>query len=552
MTTSADPEPPRPRRESPELGDLRAIVSRYREEGRVDEAFEHSFSAVQAVLDKVRELQLKIAALRKKALGQTSERIDSRQLELLLDQLATLTDGDANTDEVDSDTEDEKRADAQLDKELEQLREDERERTKRTRKKKRGIDTSNADREQTRSELPESDRTDPATGKVAQLIGYDTVEMLEYEPGRFVLKVTEFGKYGFGGDGSGGVITAPAPAKVLPRAVAGASLFADIVVSKLVDHLPLNRIRSRYLRAGIDIPASTLAEWMAVACDRLAPIAERLWQRVEGATVLRADASGIKVQDPDALENIVRGTMWCMVGDDQDVVFRYAEDGTGDAGPWRFLAGREGYLQTDAANIFDRLHNGRAARAIAVGCNAHARRKFVALKDMDARVGYVLQLYGRLYKLERLAKLKKLDSDELRALRQKRSAPIVNKLYRWFAKHAGDDPPDQPFARAIAYAINHREALTRFLDDGCLDIDNNLCEQQIRYLALGRKNYLFAGSHDAAQRLAIGYTITRTCAMHGVPPLAYLTDVLQKLADGWKQTQIDELLPDRWAALHAR
>jgi len=537
------------------VGDLREIVARLRAEGRDDDAFEHSFSAVQAVLDHVHALQLKIAALRKQALGKTSERVNAEQLELLLGQLAALT-GEQEAADVDQETEEEKRADAQLDKELEEEREkgkrDKEEAEGDKRKKKRGIDTSHAEREEHLSELSEAERTDEETGKVARLLGHDTVELLEYEPGRFVLHVTQVAKYAFGGDGSAGIRSAPAPAKVLPRALAGASLYADIIVSKLADHLPLNRLHERYLRAGLDIPLSTLAEWMAVGCDALSPIADRLWERVEAATVVRIDASGIKVQDPEAEDNIVRGTMWCTVGDDRDVVFRYAEDGTGEKGPWTFLANRKGYIQRDGANLFDRLHNGRVASAIEVGCNAHARRKLVALMDGDSRVAFPLQLYGRLYKVERLGKLKKLDPDGIRALRQQKSVPIVNKLYAWFAKHAKDDAPEQPFAKAIAYAVNHRQSLTRFLDDGRLDIDNNLCEQQIRALALGRKNYLFAGSHDAARRLAVGYTITRSCAMHGVPPLAYVTDVLEKLANDWPQSKLDELLPDRWLAARAR
>lgn len=548
---------PSPRRqpESPEVGDLRAIVGKLREDGRVDDAFEHSFSAVQAVLDHVRLLELKILAMRKAAVGKTSERVDGQQLALLLDELAALN-AALGGDVVDTDAEEEARADAALDKAIEEEREEERERAKSgdgesRRKRKRGIDTSNLPTEECQSELSDAERTHPESGAVAKLIGHDTVETLEYEPGCFVLHITKVAKYGFGGDGAAGVLTAPAPAKVIPRALAGTSLLADILVGKHVDHLPLNRLHHRYLRAGVNIPQSTLAEWIAAACDTLEPVAKRLWERVGGAAVVRIDASGIKVQDPEADENMVRGTMWCLVGDDRDVTFRYAEDGTGESGPWKYLADREGYVQADGANIFGRIYNGRVARCVGVGCNSHARRKFVALMDSDSRVAYALQLYGRLYKVERLAKLRKLDAQGVRALRQQHSVGIVEKLYRWLAKHAKDDSPDTAFAKAIAYAINHREALTRFLGDGLLDIDNNLCEQQIRSLALGRKNFLFAGSHEAAHRLAVGYTIARTCAMHGVLPQPYVTDVLAKLASGWPQARLDELLPDRWQELHA-
>ncbi len=537
------------RRESPELGDLRQIVAELREQGRVEDAFEHSFSAVQAVLDHVRRLELKILQLQKAAVGKTSEKVDTRQLELLLEQMQSLV-SQAN-EQVDPDQE--AREDAQLEAEVGQAREQDKQQddegNKETRKK-RGVDTSNVRVEEETSEVPESERTCAQTGQVATLIGHDRVERLEYQPGHFVLRVTHVAKYGFGGDGSGGVLSAPGPAKVIPRGLPGASLLADLVVSKHVDHLPLNRLRKRYLRAGVDIPPSTLVEWIAAACNELEPIAHRIFERIVQADVVRIDASGIKVLDPDAAENIVRGTMWCLVGDDRDVAFCYRPTGEGESGPWTLLQGREGYVQSDAANIFDRLYNGKAATAIEVGCNSHARRKFFQLKDVDSRVAYPLQLYRRLYKLEELARLKKLDVEQLGAFRQERSRPVTDKLYRWMARMANADPPDMPLSKAIAYALSHREALTRFLEDGRLDIDNNVNEQQIRYLALGRNNFLFAGSHRAAERLAVGYTITRTCAMHGVEPLRYVTDVLEKLAADWPQSRLDELLPDRWQALH--
>ena len=339
------------KREPSEVEGLRAIVTRLREEGRVDDAFEHSFTAIHAVLARMRVLELKIADMRRTALGQTSERIDSQQLELLMEEFAALEATAAKGEPVS--TEEEAREDAVLDEELAEARENQKTARAgtapdgdgdRKHKKRRGIDTSTADVEETTSELSELDRTHPESGIVGRLIGHDTIERLEYEPGRFLLHVTKVARYGFGGDGSGGIISAPAPVKVIPRALAGASLLADIIVSKHADHLPLYRLHERYLRAGIDISRSTLAEWYADTCDTLAPIAQRLFERVLEAIVVRIDASGLKVQDPSVVKNIVRGTMWCLVGDDRDVVFRYTANGKGDTGPWQFLAGRSGYI----------------------------------------------------------------------------------------------------------------------------------------------------------------------------------------------------------------
>lgn len=532
------------------------MVGKLREEGRVDDAFERSFEAIRLVLEQMRQLQLKIHELQKSALGKTSERVDSEQLTLMLEEFSALQAGIAAGEPVS--TEAEALEDAVLDEELEQERARQRAAAAghgdsdgdREHKKKRGLDTSNVAVKHDVSELSEAERTHPETGAVATLLGHDTVETLEYKPGRFRMVVTKVARYGFGGDGSAGIISAPAPVKLVPRALAGTSVLADLIVGKHVDHLPLNRLHHRYLRAGLEIPRSTLAEWYAFACDALEPVARRLYERVLTATVVRIDASGLKVQDSKADGNITRGTMWCLVGDDRDVSFRYAEDGTGDNGPWQFLQGRKGFVQADAANVFQRVYNGRVGNATPVGCNAHARRKFIALLHQDSRVAHVVQLYGRLYKVERLAKMRGLNPDGVLALRRQYSAGIVKKLYTWLARHATDDPPDTSFSKAIAYAINHKTALTKFVEDGRLDIDNNLCERQIRALALGRKNFLFAGSHQAANRIAIGYSLTRTCAMHDVPPQPYLTDILTKLAGNWPQSRLDELLPDKWMKLH--
>jgi transposase len=202
-------------------------------------------------------------------------------------------------------------------------------------------------------------------------------------------------------------------------------------------------------------------------------------------------------------------------------------------------------VQADAANVFDRVFNGQAASAVEVGCWSHGRRRLADLKDTDCRVAYPLKLIARLYRVEHLADARKLAPDERAALRQERSQPTLEKLRRWLVAIQGSEPPASDLAKAAAYLINQWVALTRFIHDGRLRLDNNLCERQLRSIALGRNNFLFFGSHEAAARAAVLYSITRTCALRGVPPLQYITDVLRKLA-GWPQSQLDELLPDRW------
>jgi hypothetical protein len=174
----------------------------------------------------------------------------------------------------------------------------------------------------------------------------------------------------------------------------------------------------------------------------------------------------------------------------------------------------------------------------------------VALAETDFRVAYPLQLIRRLYRLEYLADLQELGPEERAAMRGERTRAALNSLQRWLLVTVVDEPPSSELAKAANYCVNHWTALTRFLDDGRLSPDNNLCEQQLRDIALGRKNYLFAGSHDAARRIAALYSLMRTCAQHDVPPLPYLTDVLRKLASGWYEDRLEELLPDRWQVLY--
>lgn len=342
--------------------------------------------------------------------------------------------------------------------------------------------------------------------------------------------------------------TAEGPAKVLDRSAADASLLADIVVSKYVDHCPLHRLNRIYGRSGVELPVSTMADWVAAVADLVTPLVDRLAERVKAAYLVRTDSTGLRVLDPASPAHIEMGTVWSYVGDDRDVVFRYTSTGEGETGPWAFLAGRRGYVQADAASVFDRLYTGQVATAIEVGCWAHARRGLVALQDTDSRVAYPLKLIARLYRIERLADVEQRSAESRLALRQARSAALTEKLHRWLVATVAGEPPSTALAKAAGYFINHWAALKRFLEDGRLGLDNNLCEQQLRGIALGRKNYLFSGSHAAAERSAALYSLMRTCAQWQVEPLPYLTDVLRKLASGEYADRLDELLPDRWAS----
>jgi transposase len=233
-------------------------------------------------------------------------------------------------------------------------------------------------------------------------IGEDVTRVLEYVPAHFVEHEYHLDKYACGRCKEG-VTTAPGPAKVLERSAAAASLLAHLVASKFADHTPLHRLSRIYARSGVALPVSTLADWTAGVGDLVAPLVDRLAARVLSAYIVRTDATGLRVLDPKSPDNIERGSIWAYVGDDREVLFRYTKTGEGATGPWDFLAGRKGYIQADASNVFDRLFNGLVATATELGCWSHGRRRLVALQDTDCRVAYPLTLISRLYRIEHLA-----------------------------------------------------------------------------------------------------------------------------------------------------
>jgi transposase len=509
-------------------------------QGKVDETWELFLAALEAVLVKNRELELLVAKLRRERLGPKSERLDPAQLALLLEALV-----DQAGPEAASDPEADAREDAALDREIERAEEAQSAAPRKPRKGQPGWHTRGVERQVHHVEVPPAERTCTDCGRALTRIGEDITRRLEYVPAHFVEHEYHLDKYACGRC-KDGVTTAPGPPQVLERSAADASLLAHLVVSKFADHTPLHRLSRIYTRSGAELPVSTLADWTAGVADLVEPLVDRLAARVRAADIVRTDATGLRVLDPQSAANIQRGSIWAYIGDDRDVLFRYTPTGEGATGPWEFLAGRTGYIQADAASVFDRLFTGQAATAIELGCWAHARRRLVALQDTDCRVAYPLKLIGRLYRIEHLADARRLPPEARAALRQERATSVLERLQRWFVGTHASEPPSTDLAKAAGYVLNHWAALTRFVTDGRVSLDNNLCEQQLRDIALGRKNYLFAGSHDAARRAAALYSLMRTCAQYGAPPLRYFTDVLGKLARGWPAARLDELLPPRW------
>lgn len=394
--------------------------------------------------------------------------------------------------------------------------------------------------------VPEAERTCPCCGEAREVIGHDDSEVLELEPLHFKVLRYEREKMACKKCSEGGIVTAPTGDKVWEKSLAGPGLLSQIVVSKYEDHVPLNRFRTVCRRSGVDIALSTLAAWVARVATDLEPLNEESWKELQNSHIIQTDASGLRVLDRDHEDGIVRGSMWSYVGDRGIVCFRYTETGTGKEGPWAALAKRSGYVQADAASVFDRVYNGKVATATELGCWAHVRRRFWKLSDSDPRAMRAVELIGKLYRIEDLADARGLTYQERCELRQTSSVPVLARIKAWLDKVVRSENPKSELVSAAKYPLNHWIALTRFVEDGRIDLDNNLCELQIRSLAVGRRTWLFAGSHAAARNAAILYGLLRTCALQRIDPKEWLEDVLIKLGSGWPKSRIRELLPQHW------
>ena len=472
-------------------------------------------------------------------LRRASESLDPKQLALALQELedaGLLDDEDEDEDEV-------------VDDEVEGLIRDGAEQRQadpsQPRRRPREL-PKQLPRVPVRTDVPADEQSCPCCGGARVVIGEDVHERLDLQPIRF--RVLRFERVRRACEcKESGVVTAPAAPGQFERLLASVGLVAFVIASKYDAHLPLYRLQRLCKQMGCAISDDTLRGWVKRGGEELTPLVEAMWTELQASWLVQTDASGITVLDKDAPGGSRLGQMWCYLGDGGRLcVFRYTPDGEGKNGPWKHLARRTGFVQADASPTFDRLFNGLAADAIEVGCVAHARRKLTDLLESDPRVAWPLKRIQLLYRVEKAAAAQGMSPGERLELRRRKSAPTLSKLRTWLLKTAGREPPKSALAKACAYWLNHWAALTRFMEDGRLDIDNTAVEREFRSLALTRKNSLFVGSDRGGREAAVLHSLMRTCRLNDVDPVAYLTDVLGKIADGWAQARIGELLPHRW------
>jgi transposase len=391
--------------------------------------------------------------------------------------------------------------------------------------------------------------TCPACGGEMRKVGEDVTEILDYIPGHF--EVIRHVRPAFSCRRCESMVQTPMPSLPIERGQPGAGLLAHVLVGKYCDHLPLYRQSGIFAREGVELDRATLADWVGKTAALVSPLVETVAQHVMAAEKLHADDTPVPVLAPGTGKTKT-GRLWVYLRDERPyggqappaVVYRYSPDRKGEH-PRAQLAKFRGFLQADGYSGFGPLYksaNGQPATVTEVACWAHVRRKFYDIHvETNAPIaGEALQRIGLLFDIERAAMGH--SSEQRQCIRQSSARPIMDDLASFFDASLAMISGRSELAGAIRYARSRWAALTRYLDDGHLEISNNAAERAIRPLALGRKNYLFAGSDAGGERAAAAYTLIESAKLNGLDPEAYLRDVLGRIADH-PINRIAELLP---------
>ncbi len=379
-------------------------------------------------------------------------------------------------------------------------------------------------------------------------VGEDVTEILEYIPGRF--EVARHVRPAYSCAKCEAMAQAPMPALPIPRAMAGASVISHIVMSKYADHLPLYRQAEIYARDGVEFDRALLADWVGKAAWLVRPLADRIAAHVMAGSVIHADDTPVPVLAPGNGKTKT-GRLWIYLRDERPhagpappaVVYRYTPDRKG-ARCREHLAPFAGGLHADGYAGFAELYERAEGKPVVteVACWAHARRKFFDVHKANGSpiAKQALDRIGALFDIERAIAGK--PPDRRRATRIAEAKPKLDDLAVWLDEQLRLIPGKSELAGAIRYARSRWEALSRYCDDGRLEISNNAAENAIRPVALGRKNWLFAGSEPGGDRAAVFYTLIRTARLNGIEPEAYLRDVLTRIGEH-PINAIDALLP---------
>lgn len=391
----------------------------------------------------------------------------------------------------------------------------------------------------------------PCCGNERACIGTEITEQLEHIPASFFVLQHIQHKYACQhcGEGTCGVCDASPrielaekPPQPIEKGLAGPGLLAYVITSKLADHLPLYRLENIFERHDLHIASSTMCGWMGSCAELVRPLHELLAERVRQSKVIHTDETRVPVQDPQVKGKCKSGRIWTYIGDAANpyVIYEYTPDRT-RAGPTEWLKEYRGYLQADAYGGYDGIY---ATGVVEVACWAHARRKFFDAKETDsARAAAMLSMVQELYAVEHDAR--DLGDEQRRELRQQKSVPTLERIKAWLDEQRKLVLPRSAMASAINYTLNQWQALNRYTEAGYLNIDNNAAERALKRVAIGRKNWLFAGNDAFGQHHATLWTLIASAERHGLDPQVYLRSVLAKIG----QTPLSELgqfLPGVW------
>ena len=380
-------------------------------------------------------------------------------------------------------------------------------------------------------------------GKLRQL-GEDVTEELEYVPGRFVVNRIVRPRMACGGCEA--ISQAALPSRPIERGRPGPGLLAHVLVSKYADHLPLYRQSQIFARDGVDLERSTLTDWVGKSTALLAPLADAIGRHVLAGQAIFADDTPVKLLAPGAGKTKT-ARFWAYGRDERPWAgdappaawYRFSPDRKG-AHPGRHLAQYEGWMHADGYAGFEELYRSGKIREVA--CMAHMRRKFVDVQQSQgsAIAEEAIKRIAALYAVEN--KARGSPPEHRAAMRQESAKPVFDDLEAWLRAQLPKISGKTPLAGAIRYALTWMKRLRPYLEHGFLELDNNTAERSMRAIALGRKNYLFMGSERGGKSAAIAYSLIETAKLNGVDPQAWLTDVLDRIADH-KINRIDELLP---------
>ncbi len=367
----------------------------------------------------------------------------------------------------------------------------------------------------------------------------EVTEVLEVKAAEFYVK--RYIRHKYVRKQGEGIAIGDLPNRASGKGIAGASVLSMLIVGKFVDHLPIYRQIAIFKRSGINLHYNTVLDWANQGLDVLVPLYELLKRKILTSIYLQADETGLKVLDSEKNGGSHQGYLWAYRDVIKNLVLFEYQRGRNKEGPGKMLKDFKGFLQTDGYAGYDQFSKRTGLTTLC--CMAHARRYFTeAEKNDKERATHALLAFQEIYEQER--QMKDFTVEERQQLRQEVIAPKLEMLHTWMLKEYPAVTPKSPIGTALSYAMKRWKELTVFTTDGRLEIDNNKIENEIRPIALGRKNYLFAGSHESAQRIAMIYSLLATCKVNSVDPMRWLNHALEELPNR-TVNNIEDLLPQK-------